>query len=266
MSVEKTIHRIIKDEGNFSIIPNKVSQGLIYYPEALALYVYMFSLPPQWEFLKIHLQKVSNLGRNKLDHVLKKLVAHGLVEFAQKRDAHGKFAQIDTHVKDGSYFKINNLEKFAQPRTGLPLTASRLPVNSTYKENKINKQRTKKETLKNYCASDDARTEIEQASFDDFWRAYPRKKDKARAKKIWSSKKCHLLSSEILEDIKNRTINEAQWQDEQYIPHPSTYLRNNLWEDEITLKKKKPERESHFEMMQRVFSENDHNERNSYND
>jgi hypothetical protein len=76
--------------------------------------------------------------------------------------------------------------------------------------------------------------DIKDSCFDEFWSIYPVKKNKVRAKKIWDRKKYSIIIALILTDILNRQKNDSQWQDKQYIPHPSTYLGNELWNDEIT--------------------------------
>lgn len=68
--------------------------------------------------------------------------------------------------------------------------------------------------------------------FEKFWSAYPRKSAKAEAKKAFSKITADQLESTILPDIEKRK-KCSQWQDQQYIPYPATYLRNERWNDEI---------------------------------
>lgn len=139
MSVEKYI---IRKEQSYTVIPNKVLQNLNNY-EALGLYSYLCSLPPGWEFYKKQLMEHGNVGREKLNNLLKILKNHDLIEFNQIRDEKGQFSRFELHVKDGSSFKINDLT----PLTEKPLTANRLPVNSTYKRNKEKENKTNKENI-----------------------------------------------------------------------------------------------------------------------
>lgn len=69
--------------------------------------------------------------------------------------------------------------------------------------------------------------------FDRFWSAYPRKVDKAKAKDKWKQA-CKKLNPEEL-------ISEAQrwagiWEkagtEQQFIPHPTTWLNGERWNDE----------------------------------
>jgi hypothetical protein len=69
--------------------------------------------------------------------------------------------------------------------------------------------------------------------FEIFWKAYPRKVGKGACRKIWKRKKYDEETLEqMLETIKWQ-VNLKQWQNKEYIPHPSTWLNQERWEDEI---------------------------------
>lgn len=76
------------------------------------------------------------------------------------------------------------------------------------------------------CAS-----KMHDTDFDLFWSAYPNKKSKQKAmdifKKIDKDKLEIILKS--VEDYKKT----EQWQNPKYIPHPTTFLNQARWEDEI---------------------------------
>jgi hypothetical protein len=70
--------------------------------------------------------------------------------------------------------------------------------------------------------------------FTQFWCAYPKKRDKERAQKIFLRIK---PSTELFAQMMNALesqIKSKQWQDRQYIPYPSTWLNGKRWEDEVT--------------------------------
>lgn len=71
--------------------------------------------------------------------------------------------------------------------------------------------------------------------FDDFWSAYPRPVKKKTAFEAWSKlKPDEELRKKIIADINRRKSSEWSNIEERYIPHPSTYLNQRRWEDEIT--------------------------------
>lgn len=68
--------------------------------------------------------------------------------------------------------------------------------------------------------------------FDDFWDGYPVKREKKRARDAWKRKKLDRIADEILADIARRKLHDPQWLD-GFIPHPSTYINGERWQDEI---------------------------------
>ena len=73
-------------------------------------------------------------------------------------------------------------------------------------------------------------------NFDQFWVIYPRKVKKKDAYKIWSKlKPDEKLVEEIMEGLK-RHINSTEWQKNngEFIPHPTTFLNQERWMDEVT--------------------------------
>jgi hypothetical protein len=81
------------------------------------------------------------------------------------------------------------------------------------------------------CSSE-TETEKRQniGQFEKFWSAYPKKIGKAKCLSIWKSKNPPL-------DVVLQTLalykKSRQWQDSQFIPHPSTWLNQKRWEDEV---------------------------------
>ena len=71
------------------------------------------------------------------------------------------------------------------------------------------------------------------AQFDDFWKAYPIKRDKKKAKTAWMRKKLNGKSEDIVKDVINRISNDPQWI-KGYIPLPTTYINGERWDDELT--------------------------------
>ena len=69
--------------------------------------------------------------------------------------------------------------------------------------------------------------------FPLFWVAYPRKVSKVAAKKVFDKLKVDdSLLKQMLKalDVQKQS---RQWQTKEYIPHPTTWLNQRRWEDEI---------------------------------
>lgn len=71
--------------------------------------------------------------------------------------------------------------------------------------------------------------------FDSFWAAYPNKKGKGQALKIWSRlKPSNDLLQTMLNALYDQKRSEAWTKDEgRFIPHPATWLNGMRWEDEV---------------------------------
>ena len=67
--------------------------------------------------------------------------------------------------------------------------------------------------------------------FNRFWKSYPRKVKKKDCRRIWKRNKLESSINDILKDLETRPTQDQQWID-GYIPHPTTYLNGELWEDE----------------------------------
>lgn len=69
--------------------------------------------------------------------------------------------------------------------------------------------------------------------FPDFWKSYPRKVgDKRKAEKSWDRQKLDRIADQIIANVADRASRDPQWQDSTYIPHPTTYLNQQRWNDD----------------------------------
>jgi hypothetical protein len=71
------------------------------------------------------------------------------------------------------------------------------------------------------------------AGFDDFWKAYPKKQNKKEAQSAWN--KAKLPSLEIIISAIEKQKTSDQWleQNGKFIPHPSTWINRERWNDEL---------------------------------
>jgi hypothetical protein len=71
-------------------------------------------------------------------------------------------------------------------------------------------------------------------SFDEFWKAYPRKIAKADARKAWEqTEKFRPKTEEVLKAVETAKKTE-DWRKDggKFIPYPATWLRGERWEDD----------------------------------
>lgn len=94
----------------------------------------------------------------------------------------------------------------------------------------ITKNRLKKD--KYICA----KAHLEE-TFEVFWKAYPKKVGKGAARKAWDKIKPNAeLHKKIITAVE-KAKNCDQWQRDngQYIPHPTTWLNQGRWDDELSI-------------------------------
>lgn len=69
--------------------------------------------------------------------------------------------------------------------------------------------------------------------FNELWDKYPKKRDKKEALAIFLRLKPSEELFKAIIDAVELQKRSKQWQDNQYIPYPSTWLRGRRWEDEV---------------------------------
>lgn len=71
--------------------------------------------------------------------------------------------------------------------------------------------------------------------FNEFWKLYPKKRDKANARKKWLKLKPNDELFKTIISALTKQIQSEQWQKDngQYIPYPTTWINGERWEDEI---------------------------------
>ena len=82
-------------------------------------------------------------------------------------------------------------------------------------------------------------TSNQEPTFSDFWAVYPRRAARKVAERSWNrlSKRDKVAALEAL------PAHVALWEERdapEFIPHPSTWLNQGRWEDELPTRKEKP--------------------------
>jgi hypothetical protein len=75
---------------------------------------------------------------------------------------------------------------------------------------------------------------VPDSGFALFWGKYPKKKDRARAEKLFTRKVRDVDTFKKVMSGLERALKEWEGKDEQYIPYPTTWLNGERWEDEFT--------------------------------
>jgi len=116
-----------------------------------------------------------------------------------------------------------------------------LAKNGKLNQTKLNKTKLK-ETSKVLMSDSDestvddiAKKNVQDERFNEFWQLYPKKIGKKAARQAWMRLKPNKeLFDKIIEAVKTQKLSE-QWTKEngKYIPHPTTWLNQGRWDDEL---------------------------------
>jgi len=69
--------------------------------------------------------------------------------------------------------------------------------------------------------------------FKDWYSRYPIKKGRMKAEQAWNKYNLDSRADELIAILKEQKAHDAQWKAGIGIPHPTTYLNQQRWEDEI---------------------------------
>lgn len=137
MAIEKLdFQKLTKEQTPFTVVLNSVLQHL-HYPEALALWTYLYSLPTNWAINKEQVKKHFGFGNNKLKQLFSYLQRANLVTYSQARTLDGKMSEAEIHILNGINFNKN--EPFLPSYTGGSVTGR--PVLAYYKRKSIYKRK-----------------------------------------------------------------------------------------------------------------------------
>lgn len=77
------------------------------------------------------------------------------------------------------------------------------------------------------------------ARFHEFWAAYPVKKGKQEAEKVWKRRGLDAIADTLMAHVARMKAEDADWQD-GYAPHGLTYVRGERWHDEPKQRNRAP--------------------------
>ena len=146
-------------------------------------------------------------------------------------------------VNGNKYLKVLNFCKHQHPHH----TEKDSIIPDPPSRGKSNRKTTVNNTLKNGYAPSDSLIypnipDSLYTMFEEFWKIYPKKKGKGYAKKAWIKiRPDESLLKKMVSKIEILKKSD-QWKKDngQFIPHPSTWLNGEGWEDEIEVTNGKP--------------------------
>lgn len=189
--------------------------------------------------------RMTGLNIKTVRRAVQELEARGLLADTGKRKGHTKTVRVyrvnfldagDVGVKTGLHPKLDDIQISPEARPNLPPTETGFGPKADQfwdPEPSITIQEPSGEppiSSKHFPQKNAA------GDFDAFWAEYPRKIAKINAQKIYISviKKGH-QHEQIMEGLRRQN---ADWQrrprsEHRFIPHPSTWLQQERWRDEL---------------------------------
>jgi len=143
-----------------------------------------------------------------------------------------------TSTKQFSIIKLNNWTKYQT-------------INQQDNQQATNKQPTSNH--KQECNNNI--NNIAQNLFQEFWKEYPTKKSKAKAeqiyKKIWEEEHKQILIA-LQRQKDHRKVIQDKWEWIENWKHPTTWLNQKCWEDEIEVEEVPERKKKDMEMIDLV--------------
>lgn len=210
-------------------------------------------------WFKIHHGFSSNPKLGLIAHKLKKSRAEinaifiDLLEYASKNAARGS---IDGYDEETASFNLGlDIEPLRNAVTLLrPLLLNwdeyQQPIDRTNSERQKRYRDKKKQELDNEVTDSNALRNTDKNRIDKkeypltpkgefaaFWKIYPKKTGKGQAEKAYN-KAIKKTSHDVIMSAVVKILPKWQSMDIQYVPHASTWLNGERWEDEVIAKPK----------------------------
>ena len=209
------IHRIYKTESvKFTALPNWVVRDPNYTSNTFRFLAYLLSHEDGYEITYDQIERETGLGRWAINQASQMLSQLGWIEVSRPVAENGRFLSKSWIIKDPTSVGHSTMEP---PHLG-PFhygTANGLKENKELK--KTNNLRKQKEPPS-------------VSGFDEFWEAYPRKLDKAKARTAFAK----ALGVSDLIDILSGTLSYRDDPNrlDQFTKYPATWLNAESWNND----------------------------------
>lgn len=204
-------------------------------PQTKWVLIAMLSLPDDWDYSIRGLAKKTGLSKETISKMLVELEQAGyLYRKPQSHGEGGRFAGTEYILTDDPSCIEDIAEEEATPEVSAPCPnlldtdapCPNLPctVNSPQQNNIIT----------NIPPIVPHKGDVAPDLFERFWKAYPIKKAKERARRAWRKihpdiELCRKMAAALELD---KQSDEWKRDGGRYIPHPATWLNGKRWEDE----------------------------------
>lgn len=209
-------------DAGWTRVPNAVARSTTLSVNARVVYLALASRADDagrcWPSRRT-IAKDSGIALSTVSVALSELRGAGFVEWTQA------LAEDGTPCGASTYFL--RPEGVTATRTGVtaretpPIREADTGVTATRTQKKTHMNKTQRTTS----------SSMADASFDEFWSAYPRRVGKGQARKAWASAMKKTDASTIIAGAARFASSSAS-SDLKFVPYPATWLNGERWDDE----------------------------------
>lgn len=197
-------------DDHYTIVPNAWLRDQRLSRRARGLLAELMSHRIGWEVTLDSLINTGPEGRDALRSAIDELVTCGYLLVQRERDDAGRLQGTSYTITDPAQTPSS------EPKSDFPTLAEPTEAEPPHKKT------IPSEDQRTSCSAD-----AEQA-FEEFWKAYPRKVGKLKARKAYAQALKQATSAEIL-----AALSVTVWDDNpKYRPHPTSWLNAGRWMDE----------------------------------
>ena len=248
---EKPVEEKMLKRG-FTAVSNSVIRDERLSLKTLGLFAMMRSFPEDWNYTVSGLTIKAREGRVAVRKCLSELEDAGYLVRKQSHTEDGQFGSMVYILQSEAPLAENGLAENGAAENGLAGNGTQDNKHLSKKTSKKNPHTplggeglaAEKQTDHEIPTEDGTSRETKVATnvatedeglFEAFWSAYPKKKAKVTARKVWAKLKPDATLCAILLAALERQKQCESWQRDngRYIPYPTTWLNQCRWEDEM---------------------------------
>ncbi len=217
-----SIIRSPRKDRNFTIISNSVCLDQRLSMRALGALVRLLSRPDNWKTNSDTLAREFGCGREQMRGVLNELTEAQYMSLNKSQDEKGHWSS--TWIVYDEPVSVPNVQpETVEPKTGQPETGNPyFGLSGLITRTDLTRTDNKQEIVIN------KNTQF----FEQFWVEYPRKTNKGFARTVFAKIKPSEETLQKMLSAIDKQKRSDQWKDPKYIPHPSSWLNGERWEDE----------------------------------
>jgi hypothetical protein len=200
-------------DDHFTQIPNNWVRDSNLSLKAIGLLTQLMSHRPGWNMSISSLARFNKTGVRTIKSAVQELELNGYLVRSEKQE----------HNPDGTFadYRWTTADPLQNGVTAKSVDAKQHTKNTITKEQQL---------IKN-------KQENTDAGFDKFWELYPKRINKTQALKAWKQAIKRKPVDELL--ALTKAYSEGKLPEATFIPHASTWLNNDRWED-VDVSKSKP--------------------------